>query len=397
MIRFVLALGHRYSSFYYYFLRRIPAAAAGILVGICVVLFRVCLDWVMQGSFHMTESFYLRYPVFFYYFIYGSLFSLCRVNKFHQKPIVIGCLGISIEIVASMSELAFYHMLVLGTTITISEVNKLIIIAIFRSFFALGFLNMMNLYETKLKESQVRKENEKMFMHLSNLYVESVHLKKTLQNAELITQEAYQLYRNLQANDDSSSKTALKIAGEVHEIKKDNQRIFAGLSKLLLDKNVAEYVEGHELTEMIVRINEKYAEMLEKDIRFSKHIEGEHAAYHVYTVLSIFNNLVANAVEAIEDRGLIRIKLYKREKNVIFEVIDDGPGITQKYKKLVFKPGFTSKYDQTGTPSTGIGLSYIDEMVTELGGEVRLEDNENGNGCKFIVCLPECSLKREGE
>ena len=87
---------------------------------------------------------------------------------------------------------------------------------------------------------------------------------------------------------------------------------------------------------------------------------------------------------------------YINEKNVIFEVIDDGPGITQKYKKLVFKPGFTSKYDQTGTPSTGIGLSYIDEMVTELGGEVRLEDNENGNGCKFIVCLPECSLKREG-
>ena len=93
----------------------------------------------MQGSFHMTESFYLRYPVFFYYFIYGSLFSLCRVNKFHQKPIVIGCLGITIEIIASMSELAIYHMVVLGTTITVSELNKLIIIAIFRSFFALGF------------------------------------------------------------------------------------------------------------------------------------------------------------------------------------------------------------------------------------------------------------------
>ena len=108
----------------------------------------------------MTESFYLRYPVFFYYFIYGSLFSLCRVNKFHQKPIVIGCLGITIEIIASMSELAIYHMVVLGTTITVSELNKLIIIAIFRSF-CTWLLNMMNLYETKLKESQVRKENEK--------------------------------------------------------------------------------------------------------------------------------------------------------------------------------------------------------------------------------------------
>lgn len=102
-------------------------------------------------------------------------------------------------------------------------------------------------------------------------------------------------------------------------------------------------------------------------------------------------------MEAIEDRGLIHIKLYKRDQHVIFEVIDDGPGIAQKYKKLVFKPGFTSKYDQTGTPSTGIGLSYIHEMVTELGGEVRLENNENEKGCKFIVCLPEGSLKREGE
>ena len=92
----------------------------------------------MQGSFHMTESFYLRYPVFLLFYLWKS-FSLCRVNKFHQRPIIIGCLGISIEIVASMSELAFYHMLVLGTTITISEVNKLIIIAIFRSFLHLAF------------------------------------------------------------------------------------------------------------------------------------------------------------------------------------------------------------------------------------------------------------------
>ena len=70
---------------------------------------------------------------------------------------------------------------------------------------------MMNLYETKLKESQVRKENENMLMHLSNLYG-ICSFEKTLQNAEL--QEAYQLYRNLQVSADSSSKTALKIAGK---------------------------------------------------------------------------------------------------------------------------------------------------------------------------------------
>ncbi|MEN1935234.1 sensor histidine kinase [Paenibacillus sp. 102] len=383
------------------FLREIPGAVAGLLVGLSVAIFRISLDWMLQGTFGFAESFYLRYPVFFYYFIYGSLFSLCRVNRFHQKPFIIGCFGISIEIISSMAELAFNHFLILGTMITVSEVNKLIIIAVFRSFFALGFLNMMSLYETKLKEAQVRKENEKMLMHLSNLYVESVHLKKTLQNAELITQEAYQLYRNLQATNDASSieihsKKVLKIAGEVHEIKKDNQRIFAGLSKLLLDKNLSEYIEGHELAEMIVRINEKYAQLLGKEILFSKNIEGEHNEYHVYTILSILNNLVANAVEAIDGVGAIIINAHKQEENVIFEVIDNGPGIAQKYKELVFKPGFTSKYDQTGTPSTGIGLSYIKEMVTELGGEVNLQDGENERGCKFVVRLPVSSLTREG-
>ncbi len=382
------------------FLRKIPAIVAGLLVGLSVAIFRISLDWMLQGTFDLAESFYLRYPVFFYYFIYGSLFSLCRVNRFHQKPFIIGCFGISIEIISSMSELAFNHFLVLGTTITVSEVNKLIIIAVFRSFFALGFLNMMSLYETRLKEAQVRKENEKMLMHLSNLYVESVHLKKTLQNAELITQEAYQLYRNLQASNDTSSiemhsKKVLKIAGEVHEIKKDNQRIFAGLSKLLLDKNLSEYIEGHELTEMIVRINEKYAQLLGKGITFFKKIEGEHGQYHVYTVLSILNNLVANAVEAIENVGTITITANQRDETVIFEVIDNGSGITPKYKELVFKPGFTSKYDQTGTPSTGIGLSYIKEMVTELGGEVTLQSGDYERGCKFIVRLPKCSLMRE--
>ena len=80
---------------------------------------------------------------------------------------------------------------------------------------------------------------------------------------------------------------------------------------------MAEYVEGHELAEMIVRINEKYAEMLEKDIRFSKHIEGEHL-YHVYTVLSILITS-ANAVEAIEDKGVVIIKLYKRDQHIFLK------------------------------------------------------------------------------
>ena len=103
----------------------------------------------------------------------------------------------------------------------------------------------------------------------------------------------------------------------MHEIKKDNQRIFAGLSKLLLDKNVAEYVEGHELAEMIVRINEKYAEMLEKDIRFSKHIEGEHLCIpRVYSSIN-FNNLAQMQLKQLKIKVSLLLS-YIKEINIYF-------------------------------------------------------------------------------
>jgi two-component system sensor histidine kinase YcbA len=75
-------------------------------------------------------------------------------------------------------------------------------------------------------------------------------------------------------------------------------------------------------------------------------------------------------------------------------VIDDGPGVPSKYTQLIFKPGFTSKYMEDGTPSTGIGLFYIKEMAEELGGEVTLLPRERG--CIFTVRLPILSLAEKG-
>ncbi|MCM2533662.1 sensor histidine kinase [Neobacillus pocheonensis] len=386
-----------FSLLYY---RKISPVVMGLLVGISVSAFRILLDWMVSADFSLVESITLRYPTFFYYFTFAFLFYLMRVNRF-QHPLLIGCFGITIEIVSSLVELMLYHLFVLGTTVTMGALNKIIIIAVFRSFFVLAFINMMKLYELRLKESQTRRENENMLKHLSNLYVESVYLKKTLQNAETITKESYTLYRNM--NDfihiqgppiKDWGKKALRIAGEVHEIKKDNQRIFAGLTKLISSESLPEYMNVHELAHMIVRINQKYAALLGKKIEFVSQIKGQHPNYHIYLMLSFINNLVANAVEAIENTGTITVSIEKEDNWIDCKVIDDGPGVPSKYKQLIFKPGFTSKYRGDGTPSTGMGLSYIKEMAEELGGEVKLLPRENG--CIFTVRLPILSLAEEG-
>lgn len=382
------------------FFRKIPPVVMGLLVGLSVSMFRIFLDWMVTADFSLAVSLTLRYPTFFYYLTYSFLFYLLRVNRF-QHPLLIGCFGITIEIISSLVELMLYHFFVLGTAVTVGALNKIIIIAVFRSFFVLAFINMMKLYELRVKESQTRRENENMLMHLSNLYVESVYLKKTLQNAETITKESYNLYRSM--NDfnqpqglpiENWGQKALRIAGEVHEIKKDNQRIFAGLSKLISSESLPEYMNVHEVAHMIVRINQKYAALLGKQIEIVSQIRGQHPNYHIYLMLSFINNLVTNAVEAIEDTGTITITIDKDDQWIDCKVIDDGPGVPSKYTQLIFRPGFTSKYKEDGTPSTGIGLSYIKEMAEELGGEVTLLPREQGS--IFTIRLPILSLAEKG-
>jgi two-component system, sensor histidine kinase YcbA len=382
------------------FFRKIPPVAMGLLVGLSVSMFRVLLDWMVSTDFILSVSLTLRYPTFFYYLTYSFLFYLMRVNRF-QQPLLIGCFGITIEIMSSLVELMLYHFFVLGTAVTVGALNKIIIIAVFRSFFVLAFINMMKLYELRVKESQTRRENENMLMHLSNLYVESVYLKKTLQNAETITKESYNLYRSM--NDfnqaqglpiENWGQKALRIAGEVHEIKKDNQRIFAGLSKLISSESLPEHMNVHEVAHMIVRINQKYAALLGKKIEIVSQIRGQHPNYQIYLMLSFINNLVTNAIEAIEDTGTITVTIEKDDQWIDCKVIDDGPGVPSKYTQLIFKPGFTSKYKEDGTPSTGIGLSYIKEMAEELGGEVTLLPRERGS--IFTIRLPILSLAEKG-
>jgi two-component system sensor histidine kinase YcbA len=386
------------------FFRKISAVAAGFLIGASVLTFRFALDWMTLGHFDAISSLAMRYPVFFYYFTYACLFQLLKVNRFHHNPLLIGCLGITIEIASSLVELMFHHLFVLRTAITVPALNKLIIIAVFRSFFVLAFFNMMKLYELRLRAAQIRKENENMLMHLSNLYVESVYLKKTLQNAETITKESYDLYRNMDSLKHEAKglpieewgKKALRIAGEVHEIKKDNQRIFAGLSKLIASKSLPEYMHVNDLADMIIRINQKYAALLGKNIHFVSKVKGQHPTYHIYRMLSLINNLVANAVEAIQDTGTITISIEEENGWMECKVIDDGPGVPSKYKQLIFKPSFTSKYKEDGTPSTGIGLAYIKEMAEELEGEVMLQDRPGETGAMFIIRLPIRNLTKKG-
>lgn len=377
-------------------LRKSRPLLPGFLTGAAIVLFRVGLDLIQQNA-DLASSFYQQFPSFFFYFTYAFLFFAVRTVRFKQRSIFIGIIGLMIELVADFVEL-FVQFLVFDTTMTLSKLSDMFLIAFAHSFVVISFFNMMKLYEAQSREKQIMKQNEHMMMVISNLYEETVHLKKTLKHTEHITQESYRLYRLLHEHEAGKkvSQELLKLAGEIHEVKKDNQRIYAGLSKLISKENMQDYMKAEELVQIVIRIQEKYALSLGKNISFTSDIRGIHLHdYHVFIFLSLINNLMANAVEAIKDTGMISLELKGSHDKIEIRIEDDGPGIPIKMREIVFDPGYTSKFDAFGTPSTGIGLSYVRELVQELGGQIQIEPKET-KGTAFLLVLPIQNLIQRG-
>ncbi|MBH0328985.1 histidine kinase [Brevibacillus brevis] len=384
-------------TFFFFLLlfQRIPSVFAGFLTGITVVCFRIVIDLIAGNHSAWEDSLQAHYSSFFFYFAYCVLFYVTGVRHIHNRTILVGLMGMVIEVLADLIEFLSQHVL-LNNVLTWGAVQEMLVIALSHSFIVISFLNMMKLYEAQSREQQTRKQNEHILMLISTLYEESIHLKKTLQNAESISMKSFELYQGLQelhkeqmaTNVESFAKKALVVAGEVHEIKKDNQRIFAGLHKLISDESITDYMDIHQLVDIIRRSNMKYATLLEKDIQITASITGTHPLYHVFMMLSLINNLVANAVEAIQQTGAISIEIDRVGDLVEIKIHDDGPGVPPRRKGLLFKPGFTTKYDRTGNPSTGIGLSYVQQLVEQWQGEISLQDGVNGKGTTFLMRLP---------
>jgi PAS domain S-box-containing protein len=102
------------------------------------------------------------------------------------------------------------------------------------------------------------------------------------------------------------------------------------------------------------------------------------------------SNLIANAADAVDPNGVIRIALAcleRPEGNLVQITIEDnGPGISAEHAELIFEPFFTTKKDI----GTGLGLWVTREIVDRHGGtiEVRLHQANGERGASFSILLP---------
>ena len=101
-------------------------------------------------------------------------------------------------------------------------------------------------------------------------------------------------------------------------------------------------------------------------------------------LVQVFMALLLNAMDAMGERGLVRVVTRPGPSGAIAEVVDQGHGIARGELGKIFEPFYTTKPQGQGT---GLGLSICYGIVQEHGGRIEV-DSTLGQGSTFRILLP---------
>ncbi len=97
----------------------------------------------------------------------------------------------------------------------------------------------------------------------------------------------------------------------------------------------------------------------------------------------VIENLLKNALDAMEGSGAIRIDIQPAGEWIHIDVTDTGKGISKQHLSKVFKPGFTTR-----KRGWGLGLSLSKRIIEQYHrGELFVRQSEPGKGTTFRIVL----------
>ena len=97
----------------------------------------------------------------------------------------------------------------------------------------------------------------------------------------------------------------------------------------------------------------------------------------------VMENLIKNAVDAMEGHGSIHVSMEREGDKACIEVADTGKGIPRKRFKTIFNPGYTTK-----KRGWGLGLTLAKRIIEQYhGGRIYVKNSEPGVGTTFRIEL----------
>ena len=170
----------------------------------------------------------------------------------------------------------------------------------------------------------------------------------------------------------------------LHEIKKDLERLqtvafrFSKIGSDLEPKSIDILALLNETIEYLQRRSPK-------SLKIKIEAPNRAPKINIEPVLIgwVIENLVRNAIDAMEGKGVVGISLGVEESTVYIDISDSGKGISSKDRRAIFKPGYTTK-----SRGWGLGLSLAKRIIeTSHRGKLYLLNSQLKKGSIFRIEL----------
>ncbi|GAA0359526.1 sensor histidine kinase [Bacillus horti] len=142
------------------------------------------------------------------------------------------------------------------------------------------------------------------------------------------------------------------------------------------------YSNFKEETEYVKNIITPYANMHRVDIEF--YFDNDLKTYYDKNqVQQCLINLYKNGVESMKQSGgTLYVSVTEQRKTIVFEVSDQGDGMTQEEIMTLGRPYYSTKKE-----GTGLGMLMIYSTVNKLKGKIEVS-SEKGKGTTFMIAIP---------
>jgi len=179
---------------------------------------------------------------------------------------------------------------------------------------------------------------------------------------------------------DNSADTLLNIVNDILDISKIESE---GVTLHLDNFNPNESFENS--------VKLFLARAKEKNLDYKYHIDvGECIVSDEHRLKQVLSNIIGNAIKFTPEHGKVEVNIVKsyeddKKVKVNFSIQDSGIGIPKDKINQLFKP-FSQIENNKNFGGTGLGLYISYQIVKKLGGEIKIESEEN-KGSKFYFSL----------
>ncbi len=175
-----------------------------------------------------------------------------------------------------------------------------------------------------------------------------------------------------------SAKHLLSLINDVLDMTK----IEAGMMKLFIEENI-------DLTNELNTIIATGKTLLQdKPVTLIQDVDADLPLIvgDKRRIRQILLNLLSNACKFTE-KGSVTLSVKKRQEELLFAVIDTGPGISPDDQEIIFEPFRQTEHGIRHAGGTGLGLPITKKLVEAHGGKLWLE-SDAGQGASFYLTLP---------